>query len=84
VLARELLIALGVLMLFLWGGQYALEVMHLRQESVHRRRHRPVPDRPADDLPAAGRDHGRVARRRALHRADGHPDDRRAFRAWPR
>jgi multiple antibiotic resistance protein len=24
----------GVLMLFLWGGQYALEVMHLRQESV--------------------------------------------------
>jgi len=34
VLARELLIALGVLMLFLWGGKYALEVMHLRQESV--------------------------------------------------
>ena len=34
VLARELLIALVVLMLFLWGGQYALEVMHLRQESV--------------------------------------------------
>lgn len=34
VLARELLIALLVLMLFLWGGQYALEVMHLRQESV--------------------------------------------------
>lgn len=34
VLARELLIALGVLMLFLWGGQYALELMHLRQESV--------------------------------------------------
>jgi MarC family membrane protein len=34
VLVRELLIALGVLMLFLWGGQYALEVMHLRQESV--------------------------------------------------
>ena len=34
VLARELLIALGVLMLFLWGGQYALDVMHLRQESV--------------------------------------------------
>jgi len=34
VLARELLIALAVLMLFLWGGQYALEVMHLRQESV--------------------------------------------------
>lgn len=34
VLARELLIALAVLMLFLWGGQYALNVMHLRQESV--------------------------------------------------
>jgi len=34
VLARELLIALVVLMLFLWGGQYALEIMHLRQESV--------------------------------------------------
>ena len=34
VLARELLIALGVLMLFLWGGKYALEAMHLRQESV--------------------------------------------------
>ena len=34
VLARELLIALAVLMLFLWGGQYALELMHLRQESV--------------------------------------------------
>ena len=34
VLARELLIALGVLMLFLWAGKYALEVMHLRQESV--------------------------------------------------
>ena len=34
VLARELLIALGVLMLFLWGGQYALELMHLKQESV--------------------------------------------------
>ena len=34
VLARELLIALVVLMLFLWGGKYALEVMHLRQESV--------------------------------------------------
>ena len=34
VLVRELLIALGVLMLFLWGGQYALEAMHLRQESV--------------------------------------------------
>jgi multiple antibiotic resistance protein len=34
VLARELLIALRVLMLFLWGGKYALELMHLRQESV--------------------------------------------------
>ena len=34
VLARELLIALFVLMLFLWAGKYALEVMHLRQESV--------------------------------------------------
>ena len=34
VLARELLIALLVLMLFLWGGRYALELMHLRQESV--------------------------------------------------
>src|SRR5690606_5681152 len=34
VLARELLIALVVLMLFLWGGKYALQVMHLRQESV--------------------------------------------------
>ena len=34
ILARELLIALGVLMLFLWAGKYALEVMHLRQESV--------------------------------------------------
>lgn len=34
VLARELLIALVVLMAFLWGGKYALELMHLRQESV--------------------------------------------------
>ena len=34
VLLRELLIALVELMLFLWGGQYALELMHLRQESV--------------------------------------------------
>src|SRR5688572_9102130 len=34
VVARELLIALIVLMAFLWGGKYALEVMHLRQESV--------------------------------------------------
>lgn len=34
VVIRELLIALVVLMLFLWGGKYALELMHLRQESV--------------------------------------------------
>jgi MarC family membrane protein len=34
VLARELLIALAVLMMFLWGGKYALDLMHLRQESV--------------------------------------------------
>jgi MarC family membrane protein len=34
VLLRELLIALGVLMAFLWGGKYFLEWMHLRQESV--------------------------------------------------
>ncbi|WDS36033.1 MarC family protein [Pseudoxanthomonas sp.] len=34
VLLRELLIALGVLMGFLWGGKYFLEWMHLRQESV--------------------------------------------------
>ncbi|WP_028918135.1 YhgN family NAAT transporter [Pseudoxanthomonas sp. J35] len=34
VLVRELLIALVVLMLFLWCGKYALELMHLRQESV--------------------------------------------------
>ena len=34
VLARELLIALAVLMAFLWCGKYALELMHLRQESV--------------------------------------------------
>ena len=34
VLARELLIALGVLFAFLWGGKYVLEMMHLRQESV--------------------------------------------------
>lgn len=34
VLARELLIALAVLMGFLWAGKYALEMMHLRQESV--------------------------------------------------
>jgi len=34
ILARELVIALVVLMLFLWGGQHALSLMHLRQESV--------------------------------------------------
>ena len=34
VLVRELLIALVVLMAFLWGGKYALDLMHLRQESV--------------------------------------------------
>lgn len=34
ILARELLIALLVLMGFLWAGKYALEVMNLRQESV--------------------------------------------------
>ena len=34
VLIRELLIALAVLMGFLWGGKYALELMHLREESV--------------------------------------------------
>ncbi len=34
VLARELLIALVVLMLFLWCGKFALELMHLREESV--------------------------------------------------
>ena len=34
VLVRELLIALFVLMAFLWGGKYALEVMQLRQEAV--------------------------------------------------
>ena len=34
VLRRELLIALAVLMGFLWFGKYALEAMHLRQESV--------------------------------------------------
>ena len=34
VLVRELLIALVVLMLFLWCGKYALDLMHLRQESV--------------------------------------------------
>ncbi|HHW4678473.1 MAG TPA: YhgN family NAAT transporter [Xylella sp.] len=34
VLARELLIALMVLIGFLWGGKYVLDLMHLRQESV--------------------------------------------------
>jgi MarC family membrane protein len=34
VLARELLIALAVLFVFLWAGQYILAAMHLRQESV--------------------------------------------------
>jgi small neutral amino acid transporter SnatA (MarC family) len=34
VLVRELLIALAVLMLFLWCGKFVLELMHLRQESV--------------------------------------------------
>ncbi|MFA6985987.1 MAG: YhgN family NAAT transporter [Arenimonas sp.] len=34
VLMRELLIALGVLFAFLWGGIYVLQAMHLRQESV--------------------------------------------------
>lgn len=34
VMARELLIALVVLLLFLWFGKYTLELMRLRQESV--------------------------------------------------
>ncbi len=34
VVARELLIALVVLMGFLWGGKYLLAMMNLRQESV--------------------------------------------------
>lgn len=34
VLLREMVIALVVLMGFLWGGKYFLEWMHLRQESV--------------------------------------------------
>jgi len=34
VLARELVIALVVLMAFLLGGQHVLDAMHLRQESV--------------------------------------------------
>jgi multiple antibiotic resistance protein len=34
VLAREMLIALGVLMLFLFAGKYILAALHLRQESM--------------------------------------------------
>ena len=34
VLARELLIALGVLFVFLFGGQYLLRLLQLKQESV--------------------------------------------------
>ena len=34
VLVRELLIALAVLLAFMWGGKYVLDAMHLRQESV--------------------------------------------------
>ena len=34
VLVRELLIALVVLLAFLWGGIHVLQLMHLRQESV--------------------------------------------------
>ena len=34
VLVRELLIALGVLFVFLWAGRFVLAAMHLRQESV--------------------------------------------------
>ena len=34
VLVRELLIALGIMMLFLFAGQSILEAMHLRQEAV--------------------------------------------------
>lgn len=34
VLAREMLIALAVLLAFLYGGQYVLQLMHLRQESI--------------------------------------------------
>jgi small neutral amino acid transporter SnatA (MarC family) len=34
VLVREMLIALAVLMVFLHFGRYALDLMHLRQESV--------------------------------------------------
>ena len=31
---QRVVLVLGVLMAFLWGGKYALELMHLRQESV--------------------------------------------------
>lgn len=34
VLAREMLIALAVLLTFLHGGQYVLKLLHLRQESI--------------------------------------------------
>ena len=34
VIFRELLVALGVLLLFLWGGSTVLELMGLRQESI--------------------------------------------------
>jgi multiple antibiotic resistance protein len=34
VLAREMLIALGVLMVFLFAGKYILAALHLRQESM--------------------------------------------------
>jgi len=34
VIFRELLVALGVLLLFLWGGSSALDLMGLRQESI--------------------------------------------------
>lgn len=34
VIFRELLVALGVLLLFLWGGNTALDLLGLRQESI--------------------------------------------------
>jgi multiple antibiotic resistance protein len=34
IIARELLIALGVLLLFLYGGGYLLDLLDLRQESI--------------------------------------------------
>jgi MarC family membrane protein len=34
VLVRELLIALGVLFVFLWAGKIVLDAMHIKQESV--------------------------------------------------